>query len=302
MAIVIRKFVFEKFMVYQPPKDLAVLITGCSSGFGKVFAQRLASRGIFVFATVRNESDRKSLLSISPNIFPIIVDVSDRAQLADSVQHVKSILTKNNLQLYSIVANAAVQCFGTVDSLDDDKIKEAFDVNIMSVFSLVRLYLPLLNAYNSKNGDGPKKGRIVLISSKQGIACHVPYNTVYTATKMALEGFADSIRIELSIPVVVLEPGTHQTEGSQKFADQVVKGIQNTESTSKKETYNKMLKTATKVISNAPPPSRVAEALEYGLFSIFPPARMSIGADAFLTVFTQYIPDSIVRELVQLFM
>jgi NAD(P)-dependent dehydrogenase (short-subunit alcohol dehydrogenase family) len=186
-----------------------VLITGTSTGYGYVATELLAARGWQVFATMRNLAKRDRLAQslvkegLAPQVIFEQLDVTDPA----SIEHaVASILAKTGGTLDAVVHNAGVAVAGAIEDLPEEGIRRVMETNFFGVLALTRALLPTFRAQGH--------GRIVIISSQAGLTGQ-PGNSIYCASKWALEGWAESIVFELEplgIDVVLVEPGPYRTE------------------------------------------------------------------------------------------
>jgi NAD(P)-dependent dehydrogenase (short-subunit alcohol dehydrogenase family) len=184
----------------------SVLVTGSSTGLGKETALHLAERGFHVYATVRDPRDADALhatadeRNVELSVLPL--DVTDQ----DSIeQAVRTIVTESG-GLYGVVNNAGIGLRGYFEDLADDEIRQVFDANVFGVMAVTRAVLPYMRE--------ARRGRIILISSVGGRIGSLGV-TAYCATKFAVEGFGESLFMELAplgVRVVLIEPGIVKTE------------------------------------------------------------------------------------------
>lgn len=173
-----------------------VLITGCSSGIGHCVAAGLRQRGYRVFATARR-SDSVDQLS-SEGFESLLLDLDDSASIRQAVDDV---LQKTGGELYALFNNGAFGLPGAVEDLSRDAIRAQFETNLFGWLELTNLLLPVMR----KQGYG----RIVQNSSVLGFVA-MPFRGAYNATKHAIEGLSDTLRLELkdtNIHVSLVEPG-----------------------------------------------------------------------------------------------
>ena len=184
-------------------KSLPVLITGASSGIGKATALLLSNQGFDVFAGVRKSSDGDTLVSEAPaNLTPVLLDVTNQESINASVEKVSNV-TGNNL--FALINNAGILFAGPLEILSLSDTQKLIDVNLMGTFAVTKAFIPLL-----RNDSG---GRIVNIGSTVGFFPS-PGLTAYAASKYALRGFTDSLRVELypfNISVSIIETGNIDT-------------------------------------------------------------------------------------------
>lgn len=171
-----------------------ILITGASTGIGWDAAQRLAPNWR-VFATYRRDSDAARLRDIG--CIPIPMEMSDSASIKAGFAQVMS----QTDQLDALFNNAAFACPGAVEDLPTDAIRAVFETNLFGLHDLTRLAIPVMRAQGG--------GRIVNNSSVLGYVA-APWRGAYVASKFALEGLTDALRLEMAdtpIHIVLLEPG-----------------------------------------------------------------------------------------------
>ena len=174
----------------------SALITGCSTGIGRCLAEGLHARGYRVFATARKPGDVDELNRIGLESLQLDLDDSHSIQ-----QAVETILERTGGELYALINNGAWGQPGAVEDLGRDLLRKQFETNLFGTQELTNLVLPAMR----KQGFG----RIIQISSILGITA-MAYRGAYNASKFALEGLSDTMRLELrdtNIHVVLIEPG-----------------------------------------------------------------------------------------------
>lgn len=177
--------------------DKNVVITGCSSGIGLCSALTLAERGYKVIATVRNEKDAEPFERFQ-NVSVVLMELAD----SESVQQAaKKIIALSEGKLYAVFNNAAYGQPGAVEDLTRDALRKNFEVNVFGTHEFTRCLLPLLLKQ--------ERAHIIQNSSILGFI-GIPMRGAYVATKFALEGLSDTLRMELSdtyVQVSIIEPG-----------------------------------------------------------------------------------------------
>jgi NAD(P)-dependent dehydrogenase (short-subunit alcohol dehydrogenase family) len=174
----------------------SILITGCSSGIGYDAAHALTRAGWRVFATCRAEDDCERLRGEGLESFRL--DYADEASIASAL---KTTLTRTGGTLDAIFNNGAYACPGAVEDLPTGALREIFQVNLFGYHELTRLVIPVMRAQGH--------GRIVNCSSVLGLV-GIRWRGAYVATKFAMEGLTDVLRLEMAdtkIRVVLIEPG-----------------------------------------------------------------------------------------------
>ncbi|WP_197653524.1 SDR family NAD(P)-dependent oxidoreductase [Sulfurospirillum cavolei] len=173
-----------------------ILITGCSSGIGYTCAHGLKKLGYDVFATCRKEEDVARLKKEGLNAFRL--DLCDSQSLHVALAWM---LSQTSGRIDVLFNNAAYGQPGAVEDLRREVLREQFETNVFGTLELSNLVLPYMRAQ--------KSGRIVFNSSILGFAA-MSYRGAYNASKFAIEGFADTMRLELKgsgVEVVLIEPG-----------------------------------------------------------------------------------------------
>ena len=176
--------------------DKAVLITGCSSGIGLCCAQGLKARGYRVFATARKQEDVERLKGQGFESYRL--DIADTNSIREGVE---AVLDATGGKLYGLFNNAGFGQPGAVEDLSRDVLREQFETNVFGTWELTNMVLPVMR--------GQEEGRIIINSSVLGFAA-MPYRGAYNASKYALEGLADTLRLELAgsgVYVSLVEPG-----------------------------------------------------------------------------------------------
>ncbi|PKP72716.1 MAG: short-chain dehydrogenase [Alphaproteobacteria bacterium HGW-Alphaproteobacteria-6] len=174
----------------------SILITGCSSGIGHDAAQGLARAGWRVFATCRAEADCERLRGEGLESFRL--DYADEASIAEAVAEA---LDRTGGTLDAVFNNGAYACPGAVEDLPRAALREIFEVNLFGVHDLTRRVIPAMRAQGA--------GRIVNCSSVLGLV-GMRWRGAYVATKFAMEGLTDTLRLEMAdtpIKVILIEPG-----------------------------------------------------------------------------------------------
>lgn len=187
----------------------AILITGCSSGFGRLATETFARSGAKVFATMRNlprdeaEEVRKLARDEKLDIHIIEIDVTNDDQVVAGVAEAERIAGRG---LDVLVNNAGVGITGPVEVQDMEATRLAFETNVLGYHRLALAVLPGMRAR--------KQGHIFAISSQLGRVM-VPYSGHYSATKFAVEAMFEQLAYELvphNIGVTIIEPGGYPTK------------------------------------------------------------------------------------------
>lgn len=205
----------------------AVLITGCSSGIGLTTANYLARYGYRIIASVRNANDIKHFEKQS--IECIYLDLTDEHSISNAVAYIE----EHAPNLYGLINNGAYGQPGAVEDLTRSALREQFDTNVFGTHSLTQKLMPLFRRNNA--------GRIIQISSVLGFI-GLPMRGAYNASKYALEGLSDTLRIELlntNIKVSIIQPGPIESKFRPNAYHAFVKHI-DTENSIHAESYKQV--------------------------------------------------------------
>jgi NAD(P)-dependent dehydrogenase (short-subunit alcohol dehydrogenase family) len=178
-----------------------ILITGCSTGIGHHVAHALFDRGWRVFATCRKEADCQRLRDEGLESFRLDYEEPNSIGVAFD-----EVMEKSGGRLDALFNNGAYAIPGAAEDLPTEALRQIFEANFFGWHSLTRRVVPVMR----RQGHG----RIVMNSSVLGFA-GLRMRAAYVATKFALEGYTDTLRLELAdtpISVILLEPGPIRTE------------------------------------------------------------------------------------------
>ncbi len=180
----------------EPMDNRSILITGCSSGIGRACALGLKARGWRVFATARGKEDIADLQG--HGLEALYLDYAE----PDSVRAcVERVAERTEGRLFALFNNGAYGQLGAVEDLSRAVLEAQFQANVFGWHDLTVRALPLMRA----NGGG----RVVQNSSVLGVVA-MKWRGAYNASKFAIEGLSDTLRLELrgsGIHVSTIEPG-----------------------------------------------------------------------------------------------
>jgi NADP-dependent 3-hydroxy acid dehydrogenase YdfG len=235
----------------------AILVTGASSGFGRLTAEKLASSGHKVFAGFRSVDGAKKQVAdelASKDIKVLQLDVMDQASVDRAVSQ---LLNDSGRQLDVVINNAGMASAGISETFTPEQMRELFEVNVFGVQRVLRATLPTLRAQHS--------GLVINVGSILGRVT-LPFFGIYGASKMAIEALTESYRYELSqlgVDVVLVQPSAHPTNmyaAAQQPAD-----------AGRAATYGEVAEIPGKILqtfvglfqgANAPNPQDVANAID----------------------------------------
>ena len=249
-----------------------ILITGCSTGIGRCVALGLHQRGYQVFATARKEVDVDSLRQ--QGLKALRLDLTDHTSIERSVEWV---LTESGGTLYALFNNGAYGQPGAVEDLPVEALREQFETNVFGTHALTRQVLPIMRQQGY--------GRIIQNSSILGFVS-LKYRGGYNASKHALEGLTDTLRLELQgcdIYVSLIEPGPVATQFRKNAEEAFLRWI-DAENSLHKEFYGKMQKqrASGQPTAFSVPPEAVLKRVIHALESVRPRARYSVTFPTYL--------------------
>ncbi|MGV3523198.1 MAG: SDR family NAD(P)-dependent oxidoreductase [Candidatus Sericytochromatia bacterium] len=196
-------------MTFDTAPSRVWLITGCSSGFGRLLAEAVLARGERVLATARRPSTLKDLMEKYPETARALpLDVTDRHSVKNAVEQGLAVFG----QLDVVVNNAGYGLSCAIEEASEQEIRDQFETNVFGVLNVIRAVLPTLRAQSS--------GHLVNISSLAG-RLTVPTMGLYSGSKFALEGISEALAREVKdfgIRVSVIEPGGFATRFEQSSA------------------------------------------------------------------------------------
>ena len=178
-----------------------VLITGCSSGIGLCAAHFLTAHGFQVIASARSAEDVAALTAAG--LTAVQLDLNDEASIEAAVAET---LQLTDGRLYGLFNNGAYGQPGALEDLPTAALREQFNTNLFGTHHLTRLVLPVMLAAG--------EGRIIQNSSILGLVA-MPFRGAYNASKFALEGYTDTLRLELAgtgVQISLIEPGPIETQ------------------------------------------------------------------------------------------
>lgn len=187
-------------MTQQQTNRKVVLVTGASSGMGKAFAQALLAEGMTVYAVARRVEAMADLAKAGA--ITLKMDITQQEEIQSVVAHI----IQNHGGVDILINNAGFGLYGAMEDTSIEDARYQFEVNLFGMAYLTKLLLPSMRQ--------KKSGRIINMSSMGG-KIYTPLGSWYHATKHAVEGWSDCLRLELSpfnIDVVIIEPGAIATE------------------------------------------------------------------------------------------
>lgn len=217
-----------------------ILITGCSSGIGYCVANGLKDRGYRVIASARKPQDVERLQA--EGFDTLLLDLADSSSIQKAVNQLQLLCES---KLYAVFHNGAYGQTGAVEDLNRSTLEKQFATNVFGWIELTNSLIPLLRQQTS--------ARIIFNSSVLGLIA-LPYRGAYNASKFAIEGFADTLRLELhssNIDVCLIEPGPVESKFRQNALLSLEANI-DIENSLHKNKYQKQIQRLKKVGPAAP--------------------------------------------------
>ncbi len=265
-------------------KNKSVLITGCSSGFGKLLVTAFLDKNWRVIATMRNAEARRELFAAEQEKFGsklaiLNLDVTSEADLLNVVEHIQS---KEDSKLDCLINNAGLGVFSALEDASHAQIKNQMDINVTGLILTTKAMLPFLRK---------SKGHILNFSSVLGFSV-LPLTSLYCSSKYAVEGFTESLYYELlphGVRVSIVEPGAFSTD----FKANVIYGENSGSETSPyfQQTQN-YKKYTDDFINKAGKPEIVVRAVLQAVACKKPPLRIRCGKDAALVYLAKSLAPS----------
>jgi NAD(P)-dependent dehydrogenase (short-subunit alcohol dehydrogenase family) len=254
----------------QPMSDNSnktALVTGASSGIGEATALQLAELGYTVYAAARRVERMSDLAD--RGIRTRSVDVTDDPSMVALVE----MIIADTGRIDVLVNNAGYGSYGALEDTPIEEARRQFEVNVFGLARLTQLVLPQMRTQ--------RDGYLVNVSSMGGRIWE-PLGSWYHASKFAVEGLSDSLRVEVAefgIKVVIIEPGSIRSEWSAIAADQLEATSANTPYARQAKVVGAMLRGVDRS-QMASGPEVVAEAIAKAVQSAKPRTRYVVGGGA----------------------
>lgn len=256
-------------MTVERETRAVALVTGASSGFGLHTSVALAQAGFRVVAAMRSPEKRHDLLQtaetagVRERIDVRRMDVTDHAGIVQTVEEIAAAYGRIDV----LVNNAGFAAGGVVEEVDGDTWRAQMETNFFGTVAVTRAVLPHMR--------GQRRGKIINMSSVSGRTAFPGY-APYAASKFAVEGFTEALRLEVlpfGIHAVLIEPGAYKTEIWRKgFAT-----IRMRENSPYQPMLKAVLRMSRRTAETAPPPQEVAAAVVKAALAPAPRLRYPLG-------------------------
>lgn len=249
-----------------------ILVTGCSSGIGKTVAYGLREKGYTVYPTVRKPDDLQVL--VDDGFDPLLLDYADSQSVQTAFDE---LMKKTDGKLYAVFHNGAYGQPGAVEDLTRETLEKQFATNVFGWHQLNNLIIPIMRKQDY--------GRILVNSSVLGFIAF-PMRGAYNASKYALEGLFDTLRLELhdtNIFISLIEPGPIASDFRKNakvaFEENIYNHSEILEKSVYKDYYTKVLERLNKEGNVDPftlPAEAVLKKVEHALISKKPKIRYAV--------------------------
>jgi NAD(P)-dependent dehydrogenase (short-subunit alcohol dehydrogenase family) len=268
------------------PSPQVALVTGGSSGIGECTVLELLDAGYVVYTAARRVERMQPLADAGAHVFAM--DVTDDASMVAGIERI----IDEQGRIDVLVNNAGYGSYGAVEDVPIEEARRQFEVNVFGLARLIQLATPHMRAQRS--------GRIINISSIGG-KFYEPFGGWYHATKFAVEGLSDSLRLELKpfgVDVVIIEPGPIITEWNEIARDSLLERSGSTD-------YGRYARRAHKVLTEfdrpgrASKPEAVARKIRKAATTRHPAARYPVGRGArVITSSRDHLPDRVLDQVI----
>jgi len=259
----------------------AVLITGASTGIGRLTAEQLAADGYFVYAGARKAGDLEALNKID-NIMAVRLDVTVQEEIDAAVKLIES----EGRGLWGVVNNAGINIIDPLIEAEESDLKFLFDVNVFGIFRVTKAFAPMIIE---------AEGRIVNISSIAGVLSGgLPAYGPYFMSKHAVEAYTDQLSFEMAsfgVKVSAVEPGNFGSAIGTSRCKLMIANSDGKEYEYFGDVMQEYLDGCKEYIaeggvSSSPPPNLVADAIQHALFDNNPKEHYLVVADPFEAMIT----------------
>lgn len=260
-----------------------ILITGASSGFGKISAQMLAEQGHIVYGTSRKSSEDIGSVRM------LIVDVTNPSSIQQATEQILS----EQGRIDVLINNAGMGIGGALELATEEEVSKQMNTNFFGIVNMCREVLPIMRK--------ARKGKIINISSIGGVM-GIPYQGFYSASKFAVEGYSEALALEVHpfrIKVCLVEPGDFNTgfTDNRNISEATISDIDYGES------FSKSLKIIEKEERNGCHPRKLGNAICRIVARKNPPFRTKVGplVQVLFAKSKSWLPDRVTQFALRIF-
>lgn len=256
-----------------------VLITGGSSGIGRKVGEYLQDKGFIVYGTSRNPENVKD-----SKIKLVALDVREKQSIVSAIETVVA----NEKRLDVVINNAGVGITGPLEEIPTEEIRNNFETNVFGPIEVMKAALPQMRVQ--------KSGLIINVTSIAGYM-GLPFRSVYSSSKAALEIITEAIRMEVKgfgIQITNVAPGDFATDiASRRFHAPVI------ENSPYEKVYNQQLQTINEHVNDGNDPIEMAEAIYKIINTQEPNVHYKVGAfmQKFSIVLKRILPDKMYEKM-----
>jgi NAD(P)-dependent dehydrogenase (short-subunit alcohol dehydrogenase family) len=246
------------------PGQKAVLVTGASSGLGRVMAETMAANGYFVYAGARKDKDLKELTAIE-NIQGVRLDVNKQDQIDAAVKAI----SEAGRGLYGLVNNAGVVVVQPLIEIEEQDFDFQMNVNVYGPYRVTRAFAPLIIE---------SKGRISIIGSISGTLSSATWGP-YSMTKFAMEAYADALADEMKafgVDVSLIQPGAYRSNIGKSALERMAERNQSADDSQLREAMGASVNWLSRFENDQGDPVEVATTVLKALFDDNPKPRYLI--------------------------
>ena len=264
-------------------KQSVILITGASSGFGKITANALIEQGHIVYGTSRKA------FNASNGCRMLALDVTNPISIQKAIQQI----IEEEGRIDVLINNAGMGISGAIELATEEEMHQQINTNFFGVANMCKAVLPHMRA--------ARQGKIINISSIAGVLA-VPFQGFYSASKFAIEGYSEALALEVepfNIKVCVVEPGDFQTNFT---ANRNVSALTLSDP-DYKEIFQRTMQIIEHEENNGAKPERLAKAICSLVAQKKPPFRTKVGPaeQVFLAKIQAFIPNRLLQFILKTF-
>lgn len=260
----------------------SIVIAGGSGGIGLAGVQCLTRAGFNVYAGVLDKAEMERLNASHENVTAFVMDIRSEDSITKALEELKTRIPPD--EMLGLWSNAGISCVSAFKNMSAAEIRHQVEVNLLGTMLFINTFLPLLRRENS---------RVVITGSATGMFAG-PGVSVYSATKFALRGFADALRVELAragMSVSLIEAGLVNSPMSVGVRASVNSRLSSMNKQDRDD-FGPLVEKIADVSDNATTtPEQVAQAVLRAFLDARPRSRYRVGIDAKAVALIKHLPD-----------